>query len=326
MVLIFSEESDYSTTEVCRWMFFLKTSYIRIDQEFTIDIKYIKVDNNDIDFLFTYAKEKTISLASVSFYWYRRGRFRLVLPELNEIKDIDIDIQKKMLLHIQNEFSVISEYFDYKMLTLKNINCSKLNKVNKLIVLDKASVFGLKIPKTIVTHKKKYVSASIQSSKIITKSISEGFQLSVFDEIFITYTEGLQCQNIEHNQFGLSLFQEKIDKEADIRIFYILGEFYPMAIMSQNNAQTETDFRKYDRVKPNRKFPFKLPNDVESKIHLLMKDLDLESGSIDMVFTQDGEFVFLEVNPIGQFGMTSYPCNYFLEKIIAKRIAIDMIA
>jgi D-alanine-D-alanine ligase-like ATP-grasp enzyme len=57
-----------------------------------------------------------------------------------------------------------------------------------------------------------------------------------------------------------------------------------------------------------------------------MKDLDLESGSIDMVFTQDGEFVFLEVNPIGQFGMTSYPCNYFLEKIIAKRIAIDMIA
>ena len=48
-----------------------------------------------------------------------------------------------------------------------------------------------------------------------------------------------------------------------------------------------------------------------------MQNIGLETGSIDMVFTKDGHFVFLEVNPIGQFGMTSKPCNYFLERELA---------
>ena len=30
------------------------------------------------------------------------------------------------------------------------------------------------------------------------------------------------------------------------------------------------------------------------------------------------DFIFLEVNPVGQFGMTSSPCNYSLEKKIAQ--------
>jgi hypothetical protein len=36
-----------------------------------------------------------------------------------------------------------------------------------------------------------------------------------------------------------------------------------------------------------------------------------------MILTKDGRFVFLEANPIGQFGMTSKPCNFFLEREIA---------
>ena len=46
--------------------------------------------------------------------------------------------------------------------------------------------------------------------------------------------------------------------------------------------------------------------------------LNLDCGSIDMILTPKNEYVFLEVNPIGQFGMTSYPCNFQLEKRIAE--------
>lgn len=31
-------------------------------------------------------------------------------------------------------------------------------------------------------------------------------------------------------------------------------------------------------------------------------------------------FYFLEINPVGQFGMVSGPCNYKIEKLIAKYI------
>jgi hypothetical protein len=34
--------------------------------------------------------------------------------------------------------------------------------------------------------------------------------------------------------------------------------------------------------------------------------------------TPDGREVFLEVNPVGQFGMVSAPCNYHLEKKVAE--------
>ena len=49
-----------------------------------------------------------------------------------------------------------------------------------------------------------------------------------------------------------------------------------------------------------------------------MKSLDLKTGSIDMILTPEGDYYFLEVNPVGQFSMTSSPCNYNLEKRIAE--------
>ncbi len=49
-----------------------------------------------------------------------------------------------------------------------------------------------------------------------------------------------------------------------------------------------------------------------------MDKLDLNCGSIDMIVNTKNEFIFLEVNPVGQFGMVSEPCNYFLEKKVAE--------
>ena len=51
-----------------------------------------------------------------------------------------------------------------------------------------------------------------------------------------------------------------------------------------------------------------------------MKRLKLNCGSIDLIKAKDGNLVFLEVNPTGQFGMTSTPCNYNLHKKIANKL------
>jgi glutathione synthase/RimK-type ligase-like ATP-grasp enzyme len=90
-----------------------------------------------------------------------------------------------------------------------------------------------------------------------------------------------------------------------------------MAIFSQNDTQTQTDFRHYNSQKPNRTVPYKLPKLIKEKITLLMNKLNLICGSLDLINTNEGGYVFLEVNPNGQFGMISKPCNYQLEKKIA---------
>jgi len=91
-----------------------------------------------------------------------------------------------------------------------------------------------------------------------------------------------------------------------------------MAIFSQKNNQTSIDFRKYDSQIPNRTIPYKLPVWVEKQLTSLFHKLGLNTGSVDLILTPNEEYVFLEINPVGQFGMVSYPCNYYLEKEVAK--------
>ena len=54
------------------------------------------------------------------------------------------------------------------------------------------------------------------------------------------------------------------------------------------------------------------------KLLKLMKKLGLNFGSIDMIKAKNGEYYFLEVNPVGQFGMVSHPCNFSIEKHLAE--------
>ena len=91
-----------------------------------------------------------------------------------------------------------------------------------------------------------------------------------------------------------------------------------MAIFSSKNQKTKTDFRNYDLVNPNRYIPYVLPKNITQKLANLMNDLNLSTGSIDMIRDSSGRYIFLEVNPIGQFGMVSKPCNYNLEKLVAQ--------
>ncbi|MNQ59911.1 hypothetical protein D3C85_741740 [compost metagenome] len=93
---------------------------------------------------------------------------------------------------------------------------------------------------------------------------------------------------------------------------------YSMAIFSQNNEKTKLDFRNYDKENPNRLVPYKLPEIVENRICDFMDAIGLNTGSLDIIKSViNGEYYFLEVNPFGQFGMTSAPCNYNLHKEVA---------
>ena len=130
--------------------------------------------------------------------------------------------------------------------------------------------------------------------------------------------EALTCEfNNTHDTFLPSLFQHKIKKSYELRVFYLDKQCYSMAIFSQSNSKTEVDFRNYDLEKPNRTIKYRLPQNLEYKIINLMKDLKLETGSLDFIKGEDGIYYFLEVNPLGQFKMVSAPCNYNLEYLVA---------
>ncbi len=199
----------------------------------------------------------------------------------------------------------------------------KSTKVDKFSNLRLAKDIGLEIPPSIITNSKKDLKTFFgKHDEIITKPLYETLSFKEKNN-FISFKtdkiEGLEIDNLPDTFFP-SFFQGYVEKDIELRVFYLEEKFYPMAIFSQLDPKTKTDFRNYNEQNPNRKVPYILPNEIEEKLTILMKELDLNTGSIDLIKTPDKRYVFLEINPTGQFGFTSKACNYYLEDEIAKTL------
>jgi hypothetical protein len=99
-------------------------------------------------------------------------------------------------------------------------------------------------------------------------------------------------------RFAPVIFQEYIPAGVDLRITAVGERLFPAAIHSRG-TEYEVDFR---MVMASARFEeVTLPPEVTESLHALMQRLGLVYGAIDMRRTPDGEYVFLEINPAGQW-------------------------
>lgn len=305
MILIITSKSDESTTYVIEWLNILNKKWKRINEDDLISIDFL---GNDIRFN---VDENSFLMSEIKSCWYRRGFLNI---------NWNYFVEDKIIKRVQeNEKIKIINFIYYLLKEKTTINNFLNSDVNKLIVSSIAKNIGLKTTKDqIFSSMKELSKLSFEDTQFISKPIS-GDSIMQYNEFCVfNYTTLIDPEKVSTEFFYPSLVQNYVAKKYELRIFYLHGSFYSMAIFSQKDNQTEVDFRNYNKVKPNRRVPFKLPKDEEAKIHALMKQLKLNSGSIDMIVTPNNEYIFLEVNPIGQFGMVSHPCNYNLEKVIAE--------
>jgi ATP-GRASP peptide maturase of grasp-with-spasm system len=316
MVVIFSKNTEPSTDDVIDWLSYFEVKFKRLNIEdvfFNKDAFLLLTDEFE-DFSFE-------TMKGVNSIWLRR--WYDISLELNKISFVNYDFNKALSRLLHNESAIFSNYLFNQFKKLKWLTKPHQLNVNKLIVLQKARECGLKIPKTLVTSNFKKIQGFNNHcvQEIITKPISEAEGLHYENEYYKTLTAKVNLDKFYSTDFEfstVSLFQEKIDKEYEIRTFYMNKKLFSMAIFSQNDKKTEIDFRNYNSNKPNRRVPVNLPLSIEKSIIELMKKLDLDTGSIDLIKTKAGDFIFLEVNPVGQFNMVSSPCNYYIEKHIAE--------
>ncbi len=312
MILIITDQDDGSTSDVIKWIKHLKKEFFRINENSNVSIEKLII--NDIEAMVLNVDGKPISFSQITSVWYRRGKI-LFTEELN----LKIAENKELFFSALNETNIVRDFIYALTKTKKSINNAQGGTINKLHALSKASEAGLEVPRTLITSKKAELIEFYKANKeIITKPIHESPIINSLPR-FSIYTDTVTKDVIDKlsDNFFMSLFQTKLNKKFELRIFYLHGMFYSMAIFSQSDDQTSVDFRRYKGSKPNRNTLFSLPKDIEYKLNEFMKKVDLNCGSIDMVVTKDMEYVFLEVNPVGQFNMVSNPCNYNIEKEIA---------
>lgn len=334
MILIQSQNFEIATNHVIDWLIVAGEKYIKFQNEDeTFKFLSATLDHmGNVDFLIK-LDGVDIRLNEIKGYWHRRGGTPLKLVESRKLpffkKTLGKSNFRQALVNLNEERKHFSAFINF-ILTKTPIKIGNPNNstLNKLVVLYHASRLGIKVSQTIVTTSRNELSKYYrENGDLITKSISDNLHTDSPIDAFMFYTEKITNESVNGlpPDFYYSLFQKKVEKKYEIRSFYLHGKFYSMAIFSQNDEQTEVDFRKYNHDKPNRMIPFKLPNEIEGKLTKLMDLLSLDSGSIDIIMSTTNEFYFLEINPVGQFGMVSLPCNYFIERDVANYLASGVI-
>ncbi|WP_454046704.1 grasp-with-spasm system ATP-grasp peptide maturase [Chryseobacterium sp. Marseille-Q8038] len=298
MILILSTNQETTTNEVIKWLKALGKAFIRIHED---EVFEIKTDQNKV---FLQSQRNSFFIEDITSVWYRRGGLQFMRKEYD-----NASINTYM-----NETQYWLEDYVIKMLETKNhINKQSNSHLNKLLVLEQAKKAGLKVPKYYLAEN----TNQLVVNKTITKSIAENIILKSVGG----FSEGILYTSLvtemEKGNFFITFFQEMIEKDFEVRAFYLHGKIWATAIFSQNDKKTQLDHRKYNHEIPNRNVRYNLPKEIEEKIHILMQQLDVNCGSLDFIKSKN-DFYFLEINPVGQFLGLSAICNYLLEKEIAE--------
>ncbi|MCF6434116.1 MvdC/MvdD family ATP grasp protein [Pseudoalteromonas sp. MMG022] len=175
---------------------------------------------------------------------------------------------------------------------------------NPIVQLSTAKKVGLTIPSTTITQSKtnadKFYSAC--NGDVITKRIMKApISHYGFAMVFTSAITDEHTQDFTHLALCSTLLQARVDRLLELRITVVGNTLFSAATEVDLHHQYKVDIRESDLQKINY-FPYQLPEDIQQKILNFMAELGLVFGAIDMILTRKNEYVFIELNPIGQWG------------------------
>lgn len=96
------------------------------------------------------------------------------------------------------------------------------------------------------------------------------------------------------------IVQRYVPKDVELRVTVVGDRVFAAEIHSQQSNHTRLDWRCYDGA-TTRHAVHDLPGPVRERCLRLVSELGLRYGAIDLVLTPDRRYVFLEINPNGQW-------------------------
>ena len=268
----------------------------------------------------------------MSFEFYRRfhGRkadFFITLPNGDQVcaDSIKSILNRRKSEPVPPESVIKPEFRDYIIKEsesflaafYKMTNCFWLNSPHAVDIanqkpyqLQLASKLGFTTPPTLITNSPERAKIFVEQFGPIlaVKTISSTGIRFVDDDgkekRFSLYTKKLSRQKVLSALTRIkncpTIFQKYIEKKFELRITVVGERVFACAIYSQESDRTREDWRRYDLPNTPHKI-FALPGDIEDKCVLLVKELGLSFGCIDLIVTPNDEYVFLEINPNGQW-------------------------
>ncbi len=196
---------------------------------------------------------------------------------------------------------------------------------NKLRQLRLAAEAGLRVPRTLVTNDPEAARQFFDETegRMVAKLLRSLTASMNADSLFV-YTSQVSEEdliNAETLRHSPMVFQELIPKAFELRIAWVAGEAFTGALDAGLTARGQTDWR---QAAPEecRWRKAELPLEVLNSLHALMTKLGLVFGAIDLICTPAGEYVFLEVNPGGEWGMLERDLGLPIAESIARALLL----
>ncbi len=315
-VLIVSNKVDPHADAVIEQLHQIDCPVFRLNTEdlcsgFDLDIRVEKGEMSGS----IQSKLRSLDLGSVRSVLYRRPQ----RPEARAIEDLKVRefAQKEMDTCLHWLWEALRCFWVSKPLSIKRAN----SKIDQLRI---ASTIGFEVPRTLITSNPSSALQFIQEcgGMAINKVLNDG-TIQKDGKMHMVYTHRvterdlLQLDQVRHMP---CVFQERIEKKFELRITVVGTTVFSTEIHSQQSERTREDWRRYDLNNTLHRV-HQLPKEVEEACLRLVRHYDLAFGAIDMIVTPDGRYVFLEINPNGQWLWVEWLTGQSVAKTMAQLLA-----
>lgn len=242
----------------------------------------------------SFVKSKT-KISEIEVAWYIRVR------SIKKSSRED-SIEKRFS---ENEFKASTKGL------LSTLECHWINKKESIDFLSSNKMYqqivaercGLSVPRTIISNSfENILSFSKTNKKLLLKPM--GYIRFDKEGEYFLYSQLFSRKEIESSKKSIEtcpiFVQEYIPKKYEHRVMAIGNEVLSCLIDSQASKKTEIDWRHYD-FENVRHARVELPSKIKQRILSFMEEVGLKYGAIDMIQTPDDDYVFLEINPSGQW-------------------------
>lgn len=325
MILIFCNKEDSHPSHVIQYLNDWRVPVFRLNSECLLtDYRFSWwASGQDCDFHIRNIKNGLeVYGHQITAIWERRPEIPSELP----IKSSYEEVNRHNLEEAHGFLSFI-RYYLKDVFSIGGIVEDRYAS-SKMLQLSVACSLGMGIPDTVFANEKAPITCLAERHKDLSlKPISNGNVYLSGEQEYVFYSQKAKSSDLlqqpeEAFTQTVSFVQNYVEKAYELRITVINQDVIACKIDSQiqDDDKGKIDWRQgYDY---NLKHEIvELPENIRQFCLAFLQRMKLNFGCFDFIVTPEGEYVFLECNPNGQWLWIEMETGYDISKIMAKNLA-----
>lgn len=313
LILILTNSKDATADVVCERL--PLDSFLRLNTDEAVAVASIHFDQQI--FRLTIAGRE-FTTDQIGLIWYRR-------PERIKVDGVTGEGENNFLVA---EWSAAIEGFLYQVPRERWLNYPPSEhlaslKLRQLLI---AKGIGFQIPESLITcdpdEAKEFVRR--HDNYAVVKPISSG-EVKRQDQpdslLYTTRLSGLDTETLLNEVECPTFFQEEIEKEYDVRVTVFDQSITAVKLIKKVEPDDRFADIRIDNMSAVRYEQCDVPYHIRRKILILMQSMELRFGALDFLVTTTGEWVFLEINPNGQWAWLDYEAGTNIAGVFAELVS-----